>query len=903
MNNGAAALLLVLTALARGRRVVVSRGELVEIGGGFRVPDVMAQSGALLEEVGTTNRTRLADYRDAVAGSSASGSAEQDVAFVLKVHQSNYRIVGFTESVDVAALVALGPPVVVDIGSGLLDASTPWLEGGPPGWLAGEPAARQTLAAGAALVTFSGDKLLGGPQAGVIAGRADLVAACARHPLSRALRPGGLVLAALQETALAYLRRDGMAIPFWRMAAASVDDLMARAEALGVGRPVRTVAVAGGGSVPGQEVPSAGVAVEGDHAAALRAHDPPIVARVVDGGTVCDLRTVDPADDAVLATGPRPGWRPAARCSARRWSVPHVNVVATAGHVDHGKSTLVLALTGMDPDRFAEEKERGLTIDLGFAWTTLPSGRQLAFVDVPGHVRFLKNMLAGVGAVEACLFVVAATEGWKPQSEEHLRILELLGVGHGLVALTKVGLVDAETRELARLELADMVAGTFLEGSEVVEVDVPAGEGVDDLRAALDRLLAVTPAAVDRARPRLWIDRVFAARGSGTVVTGTLAGGPLAVDDELVACGRGGRGDRKVRVRGLQSLQRAQVRVEPGSRVAVNLSGVARDELARGDALVRPRQWRPTRLFDGSLRTLAALGHDVGRRGAYQLYVGSGEHPVQLRVLGAGDGSPGIAPGDEGMVRLRLPVAVPLLPGDRYILRESGRDETVGGGEVLDVSPVLPLRRAHPSRSVERVVAERGWVLADELERLTGERRKPQVGRWVVAPGALDEAESELRAAVEAAGPLGLDVAGLDERRRAVLAGLDGVVVDGGRARMGTAADPLAGHPYVTALEAGLFSPPDPDGVDRAELSELVRRGLVVERDGAYFGPLAVAEAARRLAAALMVHPDGLTVAQVRDALGTTRKHALPLLAHLDATGVTRRRGDLRIAGPRMPKV
>ena len=276
---------------------------------------------------------------------------------------------------------------------------------------------------------------------------------------------------------------------------------------------------------------------------------------------------------------------------------------------------------------------------------------------------------------------------------------------------------------------------------------------------------------------------------------------------------------------------------------------------------------------------------------------------MQLRVLGPGGGSEGIAPGAEGMVRLRLPVAVPLLPGDRFILRESGRDETVGGGEVLDVAPVLPLRRARPSRSVDRVVAERGWVLADELERLTGERREPQVGRWVVAPVALDEAESELRAAVEAAGPLGLDVAGLDERRRAVLARLDGVVVDGGRARMGTAADPLAGHPYVTALEAGLFSPPDPDGVDRAELSELVRRGLVVERDGAYFGPLAVAEAARRLAAALMVHPDGLTVAQVRDALGTTRKHALPLLAHLDATGVTRRRGDLRIAGPRMPKV
>ncbi len=307
VNNGAAALLLVLAALGRDVGVVVSRGELVEIGGGFRIPEVMAQSGARLVEVGTTNRTRLADYRAAVSGSGDEG----DVGLILKVHQSNYRIVGFTESVDVDELAGLGVTVVADIGSGLLDAATPWLDGGPPAWLAGEPAARQTLAAGAALVTFSGDKLLGGPQAGVIAGRADLVAACARHPLSRALRPGGLVLAALQETALAYLRRDGMAIPFWRMAATPVEALVRRAEALALatgsdtgGPPVAvcpTVAVAGGGSVPGQELPSAGLSIEGDHAAALRSHDPPIVARVRDGETILDLRTVDPSDDPVVA--------------------------------------------------------------------------------------------------------------------------------------------------------------------------------------------------------------------------------------------------------------------------------------------------------------------------------------------------------------------------------------------------------------------------------------------------------------------------------------------------------------------------------------------------------------------------------------------------------------------------
>ncbi|MFN2506627.1 MAG: L-seryl-tRNA(Sec) selenium transferase [Acidimicrobiales bacterium] len=292
VNNGAAAVLLVLAALGRDRSVLVSRGELVEIGGGFRIPDVMAQSGARLIEVGTTNRTRLRDYQTALS---------DDVGVILKVHQSNYRIVGFTEAADVGELALLGPPVVVDIGSGLLDADTPWLPGGPPPWLAGEPAARQTLAAGAGLVTFSGDKLLGGPQAGVIAGRRDMVAACAAHPLSRALRPGGLVLTSLQETAMAYLRRDGQSIPFWRMAATSVESLRERATGLGAGRVVDTVAVAGGGSVPGHELPSAGVAVDGDHAERLRAHEVPIVARVHDGATVCDLRTVDPADDVSLA--------------------------------------------------------------------------------------------------------------------------------------------------------------------------------------------------------------------------------------------------------------------------------------------------------------------------------------------------------------------------------------------------------------------------------------------------------------------------------------------------------------------------------------------------------------------------------------------------------------------------
>ncbi|MDP8975801.1 MAG: selenocysteine-specific translation elongation factor [Actinomycetota bacterium] len=574
-----------------------------------------------------------------------------------------------------------------------------------------------------------------------------------------------------------------------------------------------------------------------------------------------------------------------------------MHVVATAGHVDHGKSTLVRALTGMDPDRFSEEKARGLTIDLGFAWTTLQSGRELAFVDVPGHVRFIKNMLAGVGAVDACLFVVAATEGWKPQSEEHLRILELLGASRGLVALTKVDLVDEEWRQLAHLELDDHLAGTFLERAEVVDVAANHGTGVDDLRAALDRLLADTPTATDRQRPRLWVDRSFAAKGSGTVVTGTLAGGALAVDDELVLL----PSNRRVRVRSLQSHQSTIQRAGPGRRLAVNLTGLSHDQVARGDALVRPEQWAPTRTLDCSLTVLDALDHDVSRRGAYQAHIGSGEHPVRLRVLGAEE----LEPGTTGLVRLHLPVRLPLLPGDLFVLRESGRAETVGGGEVLDVAPVLRASRARPSRSVDRVVAERGWVEADVLERLTGERREPTVGgRWVVDPEALSVTAEQVRTAVEAAGPLGLDTATLDERQRSVLEAMDGLVVQGGRATVsGRDAEPLTDHPYLAALETDPFSPPPPNGVDRGELRELGRRGLAVERDGVWFSPRALDEAAIVVARLLSESPEGVTVAQVRDALGTTRKYILPVLAHLDATGVTRRRGDYRVAGPRLPSL
>ena len=571
-----------------------------------------------------------------------------------------------------------------------------------------------------------------------------------------------------------------------------------------------------------------------------------------------------------------------------------MHVVATAGHVDHGKSTLVEALTGTDPDRFAEEKARGLTIDLGFADTTLPSGAVLSLVDVPGHVRFIKNMLAGVGAVDACLFVVAATEGWKPQSEEHLRILELLGVAHGIVALTKIGPADDDLVELAHLELEERLAGTFLEGAPVIGTDAPTGIGIGELRAALDDLLAATPTAIDHGRPRLWIDRAFSARGSGTVVTGTLTGGRLRTDDELAVHPSGGT----VRVRGLQNHHTDRDELPPGSRCAVNLVGVSHDGVARGDVLVRSGQWHHTRVVDASLTVLDRLDHPVSRRGAHVLYLGSGEHPVRMRILGPD----ALEPGTRGAVRLHLPVPLPLLPGDRFVLRESGRAETVGGGEILDVDPVERASSARPDRSVDRVVSQRGWVDADELERLTGERRDPDVGRWVVDPTELHTTLVDLRAALEKAGPLGLDLSTLDEHGRAAVELLDGVVVEAGRLAPVDAVDPLADHPFVAILAASPFAPPAPDGVDRAELRELVRREMVVEVEGIFFAASALQAAAELAARLLAERPEGFTVSAFREAAGNTRKHAMPLLARLDGTGVTRRRDDVRIAGPRLPE-
>ena len=569
-------------------------------------------------------------------------------------------------------------------------------------------------------------------------------------------------------------------------------------------------------------------------------------------------------------------------------------LVATAGHVDHGKSTLVRALTGTDPDRWEEEKRRGMTIDLGFARMALPGGEEIEFIDVPGHVRFVRNMIAGVGSVELCLFVVAANEGWKPQSEEHLRILELVGVRKGVVALTKASTVDEEGLATAKEDVTARLRDTFLADAPVVACDAIAGTGID----ALSRALKALPAGAANAiadRPRLWVDRSFSIRGSGTVVTGTLTGGPVAVDDSLDLL----PGRLRARVRGLQSHGRRLEQAEPGRRTALNLAGVGHDEVGRGDALVRAGQWAPTAVFDASLRVLAAVARPVTRRGAYLAYVGSGEHSVRMRLLGGAE----LEPGATGLARLHLPVALPLIPGDRYVIREAGRGETIGGGEVLDVAPVLPAAKAAPDRSVDRVVRERGWVEVDDLERLTGARREPTVGRWVVAREALETARAKVRSAAGAGAPF----MSLDEHHRELALTMDDVAVRDGTVTTAAAVSETVSaedHPFLRALAAKPFAPPSPAeaGCPATEVRALIRSGAVVERDGIYFAAEAIKRAAARVAALLTTSPAGVSASAVREALGTSRKYAIPLLEHLDATGVTRRRGDLRVGGPRLPK-
>jgi len=570
-----------------------------------------------------------------------------------------------------------------------------------------------------------------------------------------------------------------------------------------------------------------------------------------------------------------------------------MTVIATAGHVDHGKSSLVLALTGTDPDRWAEEKRRGMTIDLGFAHTQLPSGETASFIDVPGHIRFLRNMLAGVGAIDGCILVVDAKEGWMPQTAEHFQILKLLGLQHGVIALTKVDLVDAKVESDRRNEIRTKLCESFLSDAPIVSVSVVSSKGLDEIRNALDVLIVEskrTNQTRNRSRPRLWVDRSFSSRGAGTVVTGTLIDGSLESDTELTIV----RTRQRVRVREIQQHEKSTTQLAPGHRCALNLVGVNHAEIFRGDALVIHDQWLPSEMFDASLTIVPSLQHRVTRRGSYSVYIGSGEFAAKIRLIGTRE----LQANENGFVRIALQTPIPILPGDRYILRESGRQETIGGGEVLDIAPTLRASKAKPNRSVERVISERQWVAAKELELLTGEVCQPMVGDWLTTAKLLDTTRKELALKLAKTSD-GLEISRLKPHEQAVLVTLPDVVIEMGRARI-KGASSITEHPYVGLFAKAGVTPPDTKTLDRNIVRQIVQRGLFVDIDGVVFHISALETARLNVQKILQQHPNGFTVSQFRENLGITRKHAVPLLEALDRRAITKRNGDLRVGGARL---
>jgi selenocysteine-specific elongation factor len=357
-----------------------------------------------------------------------------------------------------------------------------------------------------------------------------------------------------------------------------------------------------------------------------------------------------------------------------------MRVIGTAGHVDHGKSTLIAALTGVHPDRLKEEQEREMTIELGFGWLTLPDGEEIGIVDVPGHRDFIENMLAGIGGIDAALLVIAADEGVMPQTKEHLAILDLLQIPSGMIVLTKTDIAsDPEWLALVEADIRTAVADTVLQDAPIVRVSAKAKTGLDKLLSTLTEILGEEPARLDLGRPRLPIDRVFSMPGFGTVVTGTLSDGHLALGDEVVVL----PSDAKGRVRGLQTHKKKEERAVPGSRTAINISSIAVEQIARGEVVAKPGQYQPTRRVDARIRLLKNVSQPVRHGNEVKVFVGASETMATLRLLGAEK----LNPGEEGWIQLELRELVVAVRGDRYILRRPSPGETLGGGEIIDHQP------------------------------------------------------------------------------------------------------------------------------------------------------------------------------------------------------------------------
>ncbi len=611
-----------------------------------------------------------------------------------------------------------------------------------------------------------------------------------------------------------------------------------------------------------------------------------------------------------------------------------MHVVGTAGHVDHGKSTLVHALTGIDPDRFEEEKRRGLTIDLGFAWLHLPSGREIGIVDVPGHERFIRNMLAGVGGIDAAIFVVAADEGWMPQSTEHLHVLDFLDVGSGVVALTKSDLATKDSIERVTDQIHGRLTGTSLEGSEVVAVSATTGTGLDELRAAVDRALDATGERLDQDRPRLFIDRSFTISGAGTVVTGTLTGGRLQIGDEAILL----PDERRARIRSLQT-HRANVDIAvPGSRVAVNLVGLDRTSAQRGHVLVT-EPWHMTTRFAARVRAASGLDHPLDEKGAYEVFAGSAQTACRLRFL---DDDP--AP----LAEIFIDRPLPLIPGDRFVVRDLGRWETVAGGIVVDTTParlrrtdraeLARLRHRESLRGAELaawMIEDRGIIARHELEALTGagsdsvaaaiDQGKSStygIDAYIVSHEKGSAIEATLVSALEAFHSANHLAPGMPLSELSEVLGIDrsifgelssgltraGVIArEGNVVRLTSHADALtpeqrsAADKALQVLRTAHASPPSLKelGLSYDLARAMARTGELVMLTADIAYPADVLDDLRSRVVGLIGSEGPATVSKIREALGTSRKFALPLLASFDAEGITKRDGDVRDLGPR----
>ena len=616
-------------------------------------------------------------------------------------------------------------------------------------------------------------------------------------------------------------------------------------------------------------------------------------------------------------------------------------VVGTAGHVDHGKSTLVEALTGIDPDRLAEEKERGLTIDLGFAWLRLPGGNEVSIVDVPGHERFVNNMLAGVGGIDLALLVIAADESVMPQTREHLAILDLLQVKAGLVAITKIDQVGPDWLDLVVVDVEDVLQGTLLEGAPILPVSGLTGEGLVRLVTALEDLLRRTPPKKDLARPRLPIDRAFTIAGFGTVVTGTLVDGGLDVGQEIELAISGRRG----RVRGLQTHRRKLSSAEPGNRVAVNLAGLSHEEIDRGEVLTTPGWLRPSEAVDVRLKVLPDAPHPIRHNMFVTVHTGSSEVIGRIRLLEQQTADPGDA--TWAQIKLESPLAV--VKGDYYVIRSNRT--TLGGGSIVD-----PQGRRH--RRMHRAVLDRLDALEqgsevdlllraievsepaefqdmvnranlrpedarDRLTQMTEEGLVVPLGDRPIGPGVLIHTAPGWASLCERAGsaleayhalfPLRKGAPKEELRSRLglrsqvfnqVLTKLrqSGVIVEeGATVRLPRFHPKLSDRQEGTAqaflamLEAQPYSPPTDSSIDAEVVNLLADEGRLVRvSETVAFSSAAYREMVDRISEFISERGE-ISVADVRDMFKTSRKYALALMDHMDHERITRRVGDVRV--------